>query len=158
MKKAMLFLTMFGCACFAWAVHPFAGTWKLNVAKSKPAAGQTIPVKEMTVICKEVGTDLETVFTGTGPDGKPFEYKFTNPQLGGVLGAGPAAQSPAEASFIVITVMNPSDIYGTSIEKGKQVEVSHTVVSRDGKTMTRTVKGMNAQGKTTESLQVFEKQ
>jgi hypothetical protein len=111
------------------------------------------------VVCQEIGGDLETVFTGTGADGKPFEYKFTVPQQGGVLGSTQAPpQSPAEASFVVITVVDPSDMYGTSIQKGKQVEVTHTFVSKDGKTMTRTSKGMDAQGKPTESLQVFDKQ
>ena len=159
MRKAMLLLAFFGLAGSLWAAHPFVGTWKLNVAKSKPAPGQQASVGDLSVVCKEIGADLETVFKGTGADGKPFEYRFTVPQQGGVLGSAQApAQSPAEASFVVITVIDPSDMYGTSIQKGKQVEVTHTFVSKDGKTMTRTSKGTDAQGKPTESLQVFEKQ
>jgi hypothetical protein len=159
MRKIMFILAVFGLAGSLWAAHPFEGTWKLNIAKSKPAPGQQDSVKDMMVVCKVIGADIETVFTGTGADAKPFEYKFAMPQHGGVLAsAQQPAQSPAEASFIVITVIDPGNMYGTSIQKGKQVEVTHTFVSKDGKTMTRTSKSTDTQGKSTESLQVFDKQ
>jgi hypothetical protein len=49
-------------------------------------------------------------------------------------------------------------MYGTSVQNGKQVEVTHTVVSQDGKTMNRTSRTFNARSEPVESLMVFDKQ
>ncbi len=155
MRKLLLLVAVLGLVGTLWAADPYEGTWKLNLEKSKPAPGQQMNIKELAVIGRSIGTDLETTFKGIGADGKPFSMKFISPQQGGILQTG---QPSTEGNLIVITVIGPLEMYGTSIEKGKQVEVTHTIVSKDGKTMNRTVKTMNAQGKLVESLQVFEKQ
>jgi len=155
MRKAMLLVAVFGLASLLWAADPIVGTWKVNLAKSKPAPGQQATVKEMTVVTREVGADLETTFDGISADGSPFSMKFTNPQQGGVLKSGQAA---TEGTFVVITVIRPGEMYGTSVQNGKQVEVTHTVVSKDGKTMSRTSRAIDAQGKINESLMIFDKQ
>lgn len=46
----------------------------------------------------------------------------------------------------------------TSSLKGKQVGSTHAVVSADGKTVTRVVKGADAQGKPFQSTEVYERQ
>jgi hypothetical protein len=155
MRKAMLFLTVFGLVGSLWAADPMVGTWKLNLAKSKFAPGQQANVKEMTVVVREIGSDLETAFSGNGADGSPISYKFTMPKQGGVLGSG---QAPAEGTFVVITVIKPGDMYGTSLENGKQVQVTHTFVSEDGKTMNRMLKSMDDKGQSIEVMEVWDKQ
>jgi len=155
MRKILLTLAVFGLAGSLWAADPIAGTWKLNLAKSKSAPGQQAAVKEMTVTSKEVGADIETTFAGIGSDGKPFSMKFTNPKQGGLVKTG---QPATEGNMVVITVVKPGDMYGTSIQKGVQVEVTHVVVSKDGKTMTRTAQRVDEKGAATESLMFFEKQ
>lgn len=159
MRKTMLFLIVFGLAGSLWAAHPFVGTWKLNVAKSKPAPGQQATIKELTVVVSELDNDLEVSFTGTGADGSPISFKYTIPKQGGVLqSAQEPTQPPTEGTFVVITVVAPDDMYGTSIQNGKQVEMTHTFVGKDGKTMNRTIKGMDDQGKPFEAFEVYDRQ
>lgn len=151
----ILFLAVIGVSASLWAADPVVGTWKLNLEKSKPAPGQQATLKEMTVTTIELGTDLETVFKGVGADGTAFSMKFISPQQGGLV---KSEQPSAEGNLVVITVIKPGEMYGTSIQDGKQVEYSHTVVSKDGNTMNRTLKTMNDQGKLVESLMVFDRQ
>jgi hypothetical protein len=155
MRKLLLLIAVLGFVGTLWAADPIEGTWKLNITKSKPAPGEQMGVKELTVISRSIGTDIETIFQGIGTDGTSFSMKSISPQQGGII---KSEQPATEGNLTVITVIGPLEMYGTSIEKGKQVEVTHTVVSKDGKTLNRTVKTMNAQGKLVESLQVFEKQ
>ncbi len=155
MRKVILFLAVFGLASTLWAADPLVGTWKLNVAKSKFAPGQPAAIKELTIVNREVGADLETTFEGTGANGSPLSIKFSCPLQGGILKSG---QASTEGTFVVITVIEPGNMYGTSVQNGKQVEVTHTFVSKDGMTATRTSKAVDDQGKITETLWVLEKQ
>ena len=155
MRRVMLFLAVIGLAGSLWAADPIVGKWKLNLEKSKPAPGQQDTVKGMTVTTIEAGPDLETTFEGTAADGTAFSMKFISPKQGGLV---KAEQPQTEGNFVVITLIKPGEMYGTSIQAGKQVEFSHTVVSKDGKTMSRTLKTMNDQGKLIESSMVFDRQ
>jgi hypothetical protein len=52
------------------AADPFVGTWKLNVAKSKPAPAQPgMSVKEQTIVIQETGERYETTVKGTLENG-----------------------------------------------------------------------------------------
>lgn len=155
MRKALLFLIVMGFAGSLLAADPIVGTWKLNINKSKPAPGQPVGVKDLTVITREVGSDLETVFQGTAANGSAFSIKFICPQQGGLM---KSEQPATEGSLIVITVVKPGEMYGTSLQNGKQVELTHSLVSADGKTLNRSSKAIDSQGKTTESLMVFDRQ
>jgi hypothetical protein len=53
---------------------------------------------------------------------------------------------------------NATTIDSTSSVGGKEVGSAHSVVSADGKTLTRLVKGMDAQGKPYQNTEVYEKQ
>ncbi len=55
------------------------------------------------------------------------------------------------------TVVAPGNWYHTILQNGKQVEVIHGMVSRDGKTMQQITKGIDAQGKAYEAVGVYEK-
>jgi hypothetical protein len=149
----VMMISLLALATVAIAADPTVGTWKLNIAKSK--LGPNTTVKELFIVTQEVGTDFETIFKGTAANGSPFSFKSTSPQQGGVL---KSEQAPTEGNFVVITVVGPGDLYGTSIQNGKQVEVTHTVVSKDGKTINRTSKAIDAQGNLNETLMVFDKQ
>jgi hypothetical protein len=154
MRRAMLLLAVLGLVSTLWAADPLVGTWKLSIAKSKFAPGQEAAIKELTIVNREVGADLETTFEGIGANGSPFSIKFTCPLQGGLL---KSAQASTEGTFVVITVIEPGNMYGTSVQNGKQVEVTHTFVSKDRKTATRTSKAVDAQGKITETVLVLEK-
>jgi hypothetical protein len=152
MRKAMLFLTVFVLAESLLAADPSVGTWKLNVSKS------TVPdLKEMTLVKQELSSGMfELVETGMLKDGSKISNKSSHPQQGGVVTSQSA--KPAEGELTVVTIITPADFYVTTLQKGKQVEVQHVVVNRDGKSMTITAKGVDAKGKPYESMSLYDKQ
>ncbi len=143
-------------------IDPILGTWKLDVSKSKfspvwQAIMKTAPPKEETSIIREVGTDeFELTIKGTLTDGKPLAVKATIPRQGGIskMQEGPFP----EGMTIVSTRIDPNNSYATYLLNGKQVFVAQNVISKDGKAMTVTTKGIDAQGKPFEQLLMFAKQ
>jgi len=160
MRKAMLLLAVLGLVGSVWAADPMVGTWKLNVAKSKfsPAylALQKIAApKEQSNVVREVGDQFEVTVTGTRMDGSPISDKGAFPRQGGML---QAQTSFPKGMSIVVTVIGLGHWYFTVLQNDKQVEVVHHVMSKDGKTVTDTVTGTDAQGKPFETVEFFEKQ
>jgi hypothetical protein len=155
MRKAMLFLAVFGLAGSLSAADPSVGTWKCNVAKSKFAPSTQAAVKEETLVKRELDPDqFELTVTGTRTDGSAISIKATHPQKGGVV----KSQTLSAAWIAVVTVINPGDFYETLLQDGKQVQVTHAVISKDGKTMRNTIKGTDAKSKPYEGLVVWDKQ
>ena len=153
-KKLVLGLTLLSFTGTLLAADAFTGTWKLNVAKSKFAAGTE--VKELTVVVAEQGANLAVTVTGTAGDGKPISVKYTLPAKGGAVSY--TEGTPASGATATTKRVNVSTIDGTSSLNGKEVGSTHTVVSADGKTLTRTVKGVDAQGKPFQNTEVYERQ
>jgi hypothetical protein len=54
--------------------------------------------------------------------------------------------------------VNATTIDSTNSLNGKEVGSAHSVVSADGKTLTRVVKGVDAQGKAFQNTEVYERQ
>ena len=143
--------------CFTgtlFAADAFTGTWKLNVAKSKLAPGTE--VKDLTVVVAEQGQNLVVTVKGTGGDGSPISVKYAFPMKGGALTYTEGA--PPTGATVTTKRVNPTTIDGMSSLNGKEVASSHSVVSADGKTLTRTVKSVDPQGKPYENTEVYEKQ
>ena len=67
MRFAKLAFALFGLAATLVAAEPFAGTWKLNSAKTKYKTGT--PPKEQTATIAEAGSDLDVTISGTASDG-----------------------------------------------------------------------------------------
>ena len=135
----------------AQAPKALAGTWKLNVAKSKFSPGPA--PKSMTVTYSMTGETVKIVVEvvpATGPaetwemagayDGKPTPVK-----------GNPQADS---ATFKRIDDMTGES---TFMKAGKIVATNTRVLSKDGKTLTITTKGVAADGKPRADTQVFEK-
>jgi hypothetical protein len=153
-KKLVLGLTL---VCFTGALlaaDVFTGTWKLNVAKSKFATG-TEP-KDITAVVAEQGANLAVTVKGTAGDGKPISVKYTVPVKGGAVSYTEGA--PATGATVMAKRPNASTMDSASSVNGKEVGSTHAVVSADGKTLTRVVKGMDAQGKAFQNTEVYERQ
>ena len=132
------------------------GTWRLNVAKSTFPPTE-VATKEETVFWRGLGADqYEFTITSVRVDGSPSSMKGTMPSTGGVVNVQQPIQAKGESG--IITVVGPGDWYVTVMQNGKQVEVIHSVVSKDGKTCRNTTKGTNAKGKPYESLELYERQ
>jgi len=140
-----------------WAGDPFAGTWKFNSAKSKPAptpAGMAF--KEQTMVIEETADTATVTIKGTRENGSAASTKYTTPLKGGPVnyteGAPPAGVSVATTRIDERTV----DFITT--RDGKTVSTNHVTVSGNGETMRLDVKGVDPQGKPVQSLIVFDKQ
>ena len=136
------------------AADVFTGTWKLNVAKSKIAAG--MEVKEVTVVVAEQGANLAITATGTAGDGTPISVKYTIPAKGGAVSYMEGA--PASGATGMVKRVNANTIDGTTSLNGKEIGSTHTVLSADGKSLTRVVKGVDPQGKAFQNTEIYERQ
>lgn len=139
--------------------HPLAGTWKMNVAKSKynppdlaaKSSVVTYQVKGETItqtqdVVDYMGRSVHTEYTVTF-DGKDHPMKSTidgkpNPNQDGVRW-----KKVDERTF-----------EQTVLLKGLVLTTHRLVVSPDGKTRTTTITGKNAQGQTVNNVLVFERQ
>jgi hypothetical protein len=153
-KKLMLGLALVGFTATVLAADAFTGTWKLNVAKSKLTPGTE--VKEITVVVAEEGANLSVAVKGTAGDGTPISVKYTLPAKGGPVSYTEGA--PPSGATATTKRVNATTIDSTSSLNGKEVGSTHTVVSADGKTLTRVVKGMDPQGKPYQNTEVYERQ
>ncbi len=157
MRKAMLLLAVFGLVGSLWGADPSVGTWRLNVAKSKFAPSAKVTPKEGTIVVRDLPSkEFEITFTRTMTDGSKTSQKMTWPQQGGSLQGQGGTLS--EGTSGVVTMMAPGEWYTTILQKGKQAQVLHSAVSKDGKTMHLTYRSTDAQGKPSETTSVWEKQ
>jgi hypothetical protein len=67
-------LLCFAGAAVCFADAPQMGTWKLNEAKSKIAAGSP---KNTTVVYEAAGDSVKVTVDGTDGDGKPSHNEWT---------------------------------------------------------------------------------
>jgi hypothetical protein len=157
MKRLLVFATVVVIALVASGVllgqsNPFVGTWKLNLAKSKFTSGT--PPKEETFTVQMVGDQDQVTVTGTAAVGSPISMKYEVLDKGGtgkILAGGPYDAVSGKRI--------DENTYETSLMKGgKEISHHHLVVSKDGKTMTDTAKGTNAQGNPVSGVEIFEKQ
>src|SRR4029450_12581189 len=154
LKKLAVGLTLLSFSGTLVAADPFSGTWKLNVAKAKVAAGTE--VKELTVVVAEQGDNLAVTVKGTAGDGKPISVQYTLPAKGGPVSYTEGA--PASGATAITKRVNASTIDSTSSLNGKEVGSTHAVIAADGKTLTRVVTGVDAQGKAYQNTEVYERQ
>ncbi len=155
MKTRTMLLTV--AAVFAAALVCFAaadantGTWKLNEAKSKFAAGAT---KNHTVVYTEDGGNVKVTVDGVTADGKKVHTEWTGRFDGKDYPVTGDPTSDARAYKRV----NASTLAMTLKKDGKVTATGQIVVSSDGKTRTVTIKGTDAMGKTVSSRAVYDKQ
>jgi hypothetical protein len=130
---------------------PGLGTWKLNVAKSKFSPGPA--PKALSVTFSAAGQGVKAVIDGAGPDGSKVHWEYTANFDGKPY---PVTGNP-DGDMVIAKRINPNTVETAYTLKGKPTTTNTRVVSADGKTLTVTSKGTNAQGQTVNNLQVFEK-
>ena len=141
----------FASGLFA-AADPFAGTWKLNTAKSVYTKGA--PPKEETVSIVESGDQLEVTIKGTGADGSAISTRYTMPTAGG---AAKITEGPYDAISAKKTNFYTREI--TYSKGGKEIIVFRAVAAKDKRSIRVTVvRGTDLQGKPVKGTTVFDKQ
>jgi len=144
---ALCFLA--GAACFASDTQ--MGTWKLNEAKSKIAAGVA---KNNTVVYAAAGDSIKVTIDGSAADGTATHNEWTGKFDGKDY---PSTGNPAEDTRS-IKQLDDRTLHVISKKGGKVVLTAHVVVAADGKSRTVTVNGSDAQGKKYTRTEVFDKQ
>ena len=154
MRKAFLLLAVLGLTSLLWAADPIIGTWKLNLEKSKLPSNDT-PPKEMTETYRELsGDQIELTWKNIGRDGSSDLTVMTYPVQGGAA----KIQKGDDPNFFVQTRLEQDEWLVTYLRDGKQVLTRHKKISKDGKTLRQTLRGIDDEGKPFEVLLVFDKQ
>jgi hypothetical protein len=153
-KTRTIVMTLIVClagaaACFAADV--FAGTWKLNEAKSKIGAGAP---KNSTVVYENMGDQVKVTVDGTGPDGKAAHNEWT----GKFDGKDYPLTGDPSADARTYTKVNAHTLKMVHKKDGKVVGTGSVVVSANGKTRTVTNNTTDAKGKKISSVAVYDKQ
>jgi len=142
----------FAATSFLYAADPALGTWKLNVAKSKYSPGPA--PKSSTVTYEAVGDAGKRTGEGIAADGKKTGFSYT------AKFDGKDYPVTGSESFDAISIKKIDDhnSEGTLKKAGKVVSTVKRNVSKDGKVMTLTAAGTNANGEKVNNVIVYDKQ
>jgi len=159
MKHRLVVLTLVFCTAMSGILcaqdNLFAGTWKLNTAKSKfePGPGP----KSMTRTIAAQGAGASYSFEAVGADGASISYSFSTNYDGkdsAITGTG----APGGADTIALKRVSPRKVEGTLKKAGKEIGKVVAEVSNDGKVTTVKSKGKTASGKDFGTDTVYDKQ
>src|ERR1700693_3652142 len=129
------------------------GTWKRNVEKSTYAPAP-MPVKSLTTIREAVDGGVKVTTTGEQADGTPISSTSSVKYDGHDYSVAGAPWDSVSVKQIDANTFAAE----SKQSNGKYHATSKTVVSEDGKTMTTTSKGTNADGVPFSAVFVYEKQ
>ncbi len=137
-----------GAVCFASDTQ--MGTWKLNEAKSKLAAGMP---KNSTIVFEAAGDSVKVTIDGTDAAGKATHNQWTGKLDGKDYPVTGDSTSDARSYKQI-----DDHTLEFTIKKGGKVTIAgRVVVSADGKTRTATSSGTDPQGKKFKSTSVYDK-
>ena len=138
----------------AWGADNSLGTWKANIAKSKYTPAPW-PVKSLTVTREAAPSGVKVTNTGMRTDGA-INSSYT------ATYDGSSAQVTGEGSPYDSMSVKQGDAntftYEAKNSKTKYRASGRIVISGDGKTMTQTSSGLDADGKPMTLKIVFDKQ
>ena len=138
-----------------FAADSSIGTWKRNIAKSKGTPAIANPIKSFTLVNEAMdGGGVTLTANGERQDGTLIHgggsYKYDGKQYEST-GAPWDTTSMKQINANTFTFDNKKT-------GGKYHTTGRTVISKDGKTMTTRVKGINTEGKPTISTTIYDKQ
>lgn len=140
-------------ARLAAQADPAAGKWVLNVAKSKFSPGPGPKSQTLTIAVAGQGVHVSTA--GVAADGSKTASDYTANFDGKEVPIKGTANTSATVSLKRI---NANTVERTDRVGGKVTVVITRTLSADGKTLTITAKGVNAQGQKVDSMSIYEKQ
>lgn len=153
MKTRTIVLTLALClvsAAVSFASTPQMGTWKLNEAKSKLAAGAP---KNHTVIYEAAGDNMKVTVEGTDAEGKATRNEWTGKfdEKDYPVTGDPTSDSRSYKQ------VNDRTLELTIKKDGKVTVTGRIITSPDGKSRTVTTNGTDPQGKKFTSVAVYDK-
>jgi hypothetical protein len=153
LSQALVVLVIASMA--AWGADNSIGTWKVNIEKSKYTPAP-LPVKSLTSVRDAVPGGVKVTNSGERTDGTTINASYTAKYDG-----SPTAVTGSGAPYDSIAVKQVDAntfTYEAKQTNGKYHASGRTVISRDGKTMTTTAKGADANGAPMALTLVYEKQ
>jgi hypothetical protein len=152
LAAAALAIAAMAGAASAQSKDPVAGTWTLNVAKSKFAPGP--PAKSGKAVITASGADgVKIAFDGVTGAGDKVHWEYTAQNDGKDY---PMTGNP-DADTVTLKRIHATSVETTYKKGGKVTLVNVRTVSADGKTLTVTQKGTNATGTKVDNLLVFDR-
>jgi hypothetical protein len=159
MKKSLpvcvMAILLLSLASFTFAQEdPFLGTWKLNPAKSKFTPGP--PRKSETRLVETSPHGMKVSVKRVNADGSTQEFEYTtnlDNKPYPIVGDGPEG-----ADSIAANLTSSNTIQSTLKKAGKAIVTSTSTVSADGKVLTITSKGTQANGEAFSIVAVYDKQ
>ena len=145
---AVALVVVLGSTALAQAV----GAWKLNLAKSKYQQGQA--PKSTTLVYEAAGAGIKVTVDTAPAAGAPIHYAFTANYDGKDV---PVIGNP-NADMAARTRVNATTTKLVNKKGGKILSTLTLVVSADGKMLTITTTGTDAQGQNIDSVAVYDKQ
>jgi hypothetical protein len=138
-----------GAVCLAADVQ--TGTWKLNEAKSKFAAGAA---KNLTVVYEAAGDNVKVTVDGVDGEGKPAHNEWT----GKFDGKDYAVTGDPASDMRAYKQVNDHTLELTVKKGGKVTATGRIIVAADGKSRTVRTNGTNAKGEKITNLAHYDKQ
>jgi hypothetical protein len=140
-----------GGAAWAQGADPINGTWKLNLGKSSFSPGPA--PQSQTVMIEGTDTARKIMVDVTPATGAAVHW-----EVSGAAGAQlPVSGNNPNADTYVVTRVNPTTLEAQYIKDGKPTLKQVAVVSADGKTLTVTASGTDAQGRAVNNIAVYDK-
>jgi hypothetical protein len=138
----------------AQSSDPWIGTWKVNLEKSTYSPGPP-PTVAATVKIEPSGGGIKTTIDGTNAEGKPTHTE-TVARFDGKDNPVKGAQAPNTTNALKRIDDRTFEVIGKV--DGKPAITTTVAVAADGKTMTATQSGTNAQGQSVKNSIVLVKQ
>jgi hypothetical protein len=133
------------------AADGFIGTWKLNEAKSKLAAGTP---KNSTVVYAVMGDNIMVTIDGTDAAGKPTHNEW----MGKFDGKDYPVTGDSSSDARAVKKIDDHTLTFTVKKGDKVITTGSIVLSADGKTRTVTTEGTDSSGKKIAGTAVYDKQ
>ena len=149
---ALLLLAGIAATTARAADDPVAGTWKINIAKSKYIPGPA-PQSGTVVIKVENNTEsyeADTVDASGSTSHASFSAKFDGTD-------SPVTGNP-DGDTIAIKRLSPTHLTATLKKGGAVTETVHIVIAADGKSRTVTFTGKNGKGEKVHNVIFYDKQ
>jgi hypothetical protein len=135
----------------AFAADPNVGSWKLNEAKSKIAAGAA---KNLTVVYTVEGDNYKCIVDGVDGAGQPTHNEW----IGKFDGKDYPVTGDPTADARTLKVVSPGHYALSNKKDGKTVLTGTVVFSADNNTRTLTTHMTNDAGKRLTSVAVYDRQ
>ena len=130
---------------------PHTGTWVLNTAKSKYTPGPA--PKEQSSVYSVTAQGVTVSTKGVSADGKPTSTDFS----ANFDGKDYPVKGNLDWDATSVRRVDSHTLEFARKRAGKPVQTATSVVSKDGKTRTVTVTGVNAQGQKMTTLGIYDR-